>query len=127
MISMENTMKFLTAIITATIAVASLSANAGQYKFVAGNDNMRTQLCVAAGNNQLIQYNSQVNASGLSKHHLAKTTLCNGLNIGTFAAKYDAMRTAKQINRFRKGSITITDVAFSDTKENQDVTIITVN
>jgi len=124
---MENIMKLLTVIVASTIAVASLSANAGQYKFVAGNDNAQTQLCVAAGNNHVMRYDEKVNALGLSKRYAAQSTVCNGLNIGAFATKYHALNTAKQINRFSKGNVTITDLAFSDIKKSNDVTIITVN
>ena len=120
-------MKTLAIALISGLALSSMAANAGQYQFVAGNNSLSTQLCVAAASNHLMQYNNKAASSGYSKRHIAQTTTCNGINIGSFAEKYDAQRTAKQINRYRTGNIIITDYAGVTPSQSKELTIVTIN
>ncbi|MCG7533031.1 DUF3718 domain-containing protein [Psychrobium sp. MM17-31] len=120
-------MKTLLLTLASGLLLTSTAAHAGQFKFVAGNDSPYTQFCVAAANNNLMNYNQRVDSSGLSDRHVAKNTQCNGENIANFAAKYGADKTAKHINRFRRGNITITDYAYVGKSETKDLTVVTVN
>ncbi len=120
-------MKALTVTLISGIIFCASSAQAGEFKFVAGNDSTYTKFCVAAANNNLMQYNQQVDNSGLSDRHVAQATLCNGENIANFAAKYNAQRTAKHINRYRRGNVTITDFAAVKHPIANQTTIVTIN
>lgn len=120
-------MKTLTVTLISGLIFCANSVQAGDFKFVAGNDSIYTKFCVAAANNNLMQYNMRVNNSGLSDRHVAQATLCNGENIANFAAKYNAQRTAKHINRYRKGNVTITDFAAVKHPIPNQTTIVTIN
>ncbi len=122
-------MKLLAIALLSTLTLGTATANAATYKFVAADNSKTTQLCIAAGSNKLMQYRTTVKELGVTERYSANTVTCNGANIASFAAKYDAMRTAKHINKFRRGSVAITDLALSkENKANDDkVIIVTVN
>lgn len=122
-------MKLLAIALLSTLTLGTATANATNYKFVSADNSKTTQLCIAAGSNHLMKYRSNVKELGVSERYSANTITCNGKNIAAFAAKYDAMRTAKHINKYRRGSVAITDLALSKDRKTNDkeVVIITVN
>lgn len=122
-------MKLLTIALVSALTLGTATANAATYKFVAGNNSTPTQLCVAAGNNNLMKYRSNIKDTALTEQYAANKITCNGYNIATFANKYNAMRTAKHINKYKRGSVAITDLALGSEKPSNDkeIIIVTVN
>jgi len=122
-------MKLLTIALVSTLSLASIGANAATYKFVAGNDSPSTKLCIAAASDHLMQYRTQLRERNISNKFAANSITCNGQHIGEFAQQFDALRTAKLINRFSKNRGSITDIVTSKREEqsNDEVIIVTVN
>ncbi|MDP2561948.1 DUF3718 domain-containing protein [Psychrobium sp. 1_MG-2023] len=116
------------AIIT-SLTLSSMAVTATTYKFIPGNNEVGTKLCVEAGSNDLKGYRSEMRSHRLNNRRIANNLTCNGENVASFAERYNALKTAAHINKFRKNRVTITDLAANKSPQTSDteVIIVTVN
>ena len=119
-------MKSALTLLLSVLAVFALSANGATYKFVAANDQPGTQLCVSAVKNNLLGYKNMARHYRMSQKIIANNLTCNGMGIATFAASYQADRTAAYINKYRKGQVSITDIAALPVAKDDEQGVIVV-
>ncbi len=111
----------------------SFNANAEQYRFVASDNSVASQVCVLVGSNDVGKLKSAITKFSLNKHHLANSYRCNELPLSKFAYTYSADNTFKYINRYShfgnkvKANVTISDLAMVSNEESQEPIIIRVS
>lgn len=118
---------------TAAIILIFYNANATNYKFVAADQSRETKICVHAGNNNQDRLKATMRLSSDSNKFIANHVKCNDMVMVQFAYKYDALDTAKYLNRYTKvtnripeTSITIRDLAAIESKAKDVVKVIYV-
>ena len=110
-------MKITKFILLPIAAVLSLSANATPHKFVPTNNDLTTELCVAAASNNLSRYKFIAKHSRLKRSYIADQVSCNNQNIVEFAIHHNALKVAAYINKYKKHQVTITDLASASDKQ----------
>ena len=124
---MEHTMKIINLALISSFALISMSASAGNFKYVAANNNINSQICEAAGNDNLMKYDKKVSDSGSSQKHTSTSIVCNGVSLAKFTNDNNAVRVAKRISRYTKGQVTLTDYASIEQPSQQSTVIVSVN
>jgi hypothetical protein len=115
-----NTLKLMPLIMLFALA---FSANAIQYKFVAGDDSFATKVCVLAGSDNKGKLKRSKQHSFDNGRSIANSVRCNDMPIAHFAKKYNAMNTFKYLNRLAKPSLREYDTKV----EIQDITSAAIN
>jgi hypothetical protein len=93
----------LQAIIAATVLTLSM-ADANATDFVAADDSVATNLCMAVASNDSHALNAELRSNGIASHHFAKRHAigkklhCNDLDLVRFTKTYSLNKTAKVFN-----------------------------
>ncbi len=95
-------------LVLATIAFTfSFSANSVQYTFVAGDNDPGTMICIAAVENSVLKYHRKLDKYHVSRRFAANKLRCNEQNLVAFAKRYNALKTAYAISKYRKNYVVI--------------------
>jgi hypothetical protein len=116
----------------------SINTYAAEYKFIAGDNKMTTQICMAAVTDNtkvLISHLRKLSQRGtaLSFRSFVNTIECNDQFIANFAKIYHAENAFSYLDRYtnkrnknRQANITIKDIAKKKTLDKTDTLIVLV-
>jgi hypothetical protein len=85
-------MKTLITTIALATSILSLSAQAQPFLFKPVDDNIATELCIAAVKEGVTSALNSINVPGVNKRELAETISCNGYRLDEFADKYHTVQ-----------------------------------
>ncbi len=114
--------KLLPILVTTSCAFSSY---AQEYRFIAKDSNLATELCVEAANNHksgIKQVMRKLYGNSYSAHAV-NTITCNDLSLSQFSLRYGAIDTFRYLNRISygknkvKASTSITDVVLLPSDE----------
>lgn len=127
-------MKRVPSLLAIMLPIVSLNAVGSNYQFVAGSDDLYTQMCVAAGNNDRRTLVSKVSWAEDTISGVANNLHCNGLIISRFAYEYGAMDVYNYLNRKTRkdlrvpvGRVTISDLAMQSLEDSDKKIVVTVS
>lgn len=101
-------MKKLIAIASLVLCPLTLPANAAMSPHM---EKTLIEVCKAGASNSLIKYNHTMKSYRINKQRIFPRLVCNGQNFHQFALSQGAEKTAKRINRYMVGTVTIKDIA----------------
>lgn len=110
-------MKLVNGIIVLGLFVTSALSSAHAATYVAADDSIESKLCVAAATKSkiaLLAQSKHLKPATLGYRNLrfmANNLYCNGVNIAEFAQRAGNDRVALQLNRYRKKTVQIQDIA----------------
>jgi hypothetical protein len=105
--------------VSVALSFVAANVNAQQYKFVAADDSIATEICVLAGSNEKAKLRNRIAKLGSSKFKTINSFRCNDMSMSNFANQYDATDSLKYINRYShktniaQPSVTIKDLAMT--------------
>jgi hypothetical protein len=104
--------KYSVVVVVALSSLLSLPANASNYRFIAGDNSVDTQICLSAAMNNKYRMKRYIAWSKNTAKAIANNLVCNDLNIIDFAYKYQAVKTFAHLNRYRSAQykVSITDI-----------------
>ncbi|CCQ11955.1 hypothetical protein PALB_28560 [Pseudoalteromonas luteoviolacea B = ATCC 29581] len=104
-------MKLLTLIATTTFALTMTTANATD--FVASNNSVETNLCMAIASNSGHEVRDEMKLNRVNKHTVNNKLRCNKLDVKNFTVKYDLAKSAKSLGFEIDSKTTIHDLSAS--------------
>lgn len=110
-------MKLVNGIIVLGLFVTSAMSSAHAATYEAGDDSIESKLCVAAATKSRIallaqsKYLKPATVGHSNLRFMANHLYCNGVNIAEFAQRAGNERVALRLNRYRKKSVQIQDIA----------------
>lgn len=106
----------------AVIALAPLAFST-QAAMTVQMENALIAVCKAGASNNVVKFNGTMREYRINKQRIFPRLVCNQQSFYQFAQSQGAERTAQQILRYTKGSVTITDIAM----HYEDMQPLTVN
>ncbi|MAD90754.1 MAG: hypothetical protein CMK64_13720 [Pseudoalteromonas sp.] len=116
---MMNTLTTLGA--TLLLATSTFAANANATEFMAADNTIGTQLCMAVAKDNRRVLNNTMEKIRISKYTMTKKLTCNDLSVENFAATYGLVQSARHLNLDMNTSTSIRDLA---AKNRSDVLVV---
>lgn len=95
---MEQIMNTLTAIgATLLITTAGFTSQANATEFVAADDSVGTQLCMAIAKNKRTTLKNEMESHNATIRMVNNKLTCNGMSVSAFANTYDLTQSARHL------------------------------
>ncbi|WNC70503.1 DUF3718 domain-containing protein [Thalassotalea psychrophila] len=122
---------FFTALIALTTTLQVAAQGDTKFNFVAQNNSINTQICIASANNELIKLRQLIIMDKLGTKDITKNLFCNNIDVTHFAALYGANKTTKYLNRYapKKFKASVDDIKIIELANNDSspINIIVVS
>ncbi|MBW3164380.1 DUF3718 domain-containing protein [Ferrimonas balearica] len=99
--------------IAATLATGLLASASAQAVITGWVEQSLVAVCKASLTNQPVTFNQTMKTYRINGHRVLPKLVCNGEDIHTFALSRGNDRTAKRIERYLPGSVTIQDLSMN--------------
>ncbi|MCF2909293.1 DUF3718 domain-containing protein [Pseudoalteromonas sp. DL2-H2.2] len=106
-----------TLLLSPLLLATSLSATAGNVEFVAADNSVATQLCVAVGTNHRLTLIKELQDHRISRAIVADKLVCNDMTVPQFAKKFALHKTARLLKIDFTTDTSIRDIAMTDSKQ----------
>lgn len=104
--------KLMTAVITLTGTLGLLASAHSQAAMDSHIEKALQQVCYSSMSDSLMTLRQTVKEYRLDMKDVANKIVCNGDDIGTFAAEQGAAKTANYLRSFQDGHVSIRDLAY---------------
>lgn len=94
-----------------SLVVALMFTGSVQAKMEPYVEKALQQVCYSSASDRLYQFKKTVKGYRLSMKDVANKVVCNGEDIGTFAAEQGAFKTASYIRTHQTGKVNISELA----------------
>ena len=103
-------MKKLLAIAVFALSPMAFSVSAAMSPQI---ENTLIAVCKAGASNSLYKFRDTMKSYRINERRVFPRLVCNGENFQQFALSHGADKTAKQIGKYMKGTVTIKDIAMT--------------
>ena len=111
-----NIGQIIATLVLTNIVFFATAQGSTQYKFIATNNSLEVQMCIAAATNNLITLTQTATMDTAGIKDITRNGECNNQDITHFAATYGAYKSTKYLRRKaqKKYKINLHDVEISD-------------
>ncbi|MEW6996353.1 DUF3718 domain-containing protein [Colwelliaceae bacterium BS250] len=115
-----NIRQIIATLVVTNIAFFATAQGSTQYKFIAKNNTLEVQMCIAAATNNLMKLKQIARRDAAGIKDITRSVECNNQDITHFAATYGAHKTTKYLSRKapKKYRVNVNEIEITDLARN---------